>query len=358
MSTPWTVKSDADRVKLDQQHRAEVMFSVGNTGDRPDRAVFDVVTDPAVQDWFAVEEPQRFVPGAGTVRYKVTATAPAAATPGRYQMQGRVYSLDSAPEETSVLSGKVVIEIPGAPPLPRRRPPWLLIGAGALTLVIVIVVVLVVVLGGGPAKEQALSPTVVVPDITKLPEDQAMASLLSAGLTPKVKHRQVVTLGPATQSFQPGLAVARGTVIDVVFQVHLAPPVILTPKPPYSTLPSVPGDPMGAQFGLVASSLNVTWTQPEPYVTSWRVLIQANVCAIKNDQATLNTDTFLNPDSSALTTTPSFTTLRYYVPTFTTSPNNLLPYGCGDEYVRVAALDDFGTMGATSSPVQYGLATK
>jgi hypothetical protein len=353
MSTQWTISSDADRLKLDPARHGEISFTVANAGDAPERAMFDVVTDPATQAWYTVAEPQRLIPGGGSVRYTVSTAIPAEAPAGRYQVQGRVYSLDSAPEETSVLSNRVVVEIAGATPLPKRRwPPWLLIGAG-VAVVALIVTVLVLVLRPHGTKQADLPATVVVPDITALPEAQALDKLVQTGLQPRVKHRQSSTAAPATQSYQPGLAVARGTVVEVVFAVQLAAPVIGAPPGPYSTLKAVPGDPIAARYGMVASTLTVTWTQAEPYVASWRVTVQQNACATVVNNGALSTATYLNPDLSVVVTARTFTTVRYYTPVFTYTPHS-----CGDEYVRVAAIDDFGNIGQFSPARQYGLATK
>ena len=96
----------------------------------------------------------------------------------------------------------------------------------------------------------------------------------------------------------------------------------------------------------------MTWTQPEPFVAAWRVTIQQNICAIVSNTGSLNSGSYLNPDLSVVVTTRSFTTTRYYTP----SPG-VAPSSCGDEYVRVAAIDDFGNLGPFSAARQYGLAT-
>ena len=356
MSTPWTVISDIDQFRLDDRRRGEVTFTITNTGDRPDRAMFEIVTDPAAQAWFTVEEPQRFIPGGGSVRYKVSADLPIGAPAGRYQIQGRVYSLDSVPEETSVLSGRVVVELAGAAPQPKRRPLWLIIGVAAVAAAVVVgtvVVVVVVATAGSGEDERNLSSTVVVPDVTRLPEDRAAVILERAGLKARFKHRHVSATVPNTQSFQPGLAVARGTVIEVVFAVRLSPPNITAPAAPYTILPPVPGDPIAARWVETASLLQVAWTQPEPWVRSWRVLILDNVCAQKNDDRVVNYDTYLSPDLNLAVNTPSFTTVRYFA-----SVSGVRPRSCGDEFVRVAAVDDFGNIGPFSVARQYGLATR
>lgn len=124
MKSTWVVTTAAPQISLDAQRAGELTFTVTNASRVPARAVFEIAaadgTDPA---WFSVAEPQRLVqPGASvSVLVKVKVAADAAA--GTYTVQGRVYSADEAPEEHSVLSGRVAVEIKPAPqPVAKSRP--------------------------------------------------------------------------------------------------------------------------------------------------------------------------------------------------------------------------------------------
>src|SRR5262245_6105291 len=111
MATKWVITTASDRIALDGTGSGETTFTVSNPSARIDRAVFDVVPgDGADAAWFTVDEPQRRVPGNGSVSYLMKVAVPAGATAGAYTVQGRVYSADSAPEEDSVLSGRLAVE--------------------------------------------------------------------------------------------------------------------------------------------------------------------------------------------------------------------------------------------------------
>lgn len=122
MTTEWVITAAAERVELDAHNRGETTFTVTNPASAPDRVVFEAVAGGGADGtWFTVEEPQRLVTGGGSVSYLVRIAVPAGAAPGSYSLQGRAYSADTAPEESSRLSGRVALE---ARPTVRPARPW------------------------------------------------------------------------------------------------------------------------------------------------------------------------------------------------------------------------------------------
>lgn len=140
MPTPWVVTAGTDTVPLDASRGGEVTFTVTNPGTVQDRAVLDVVPgEGAERSWFTVAEPQRLLPAGNSVSYLVKIAVPPLGPPGSYTVQARVYSADTAPEESSTLSNRVAFTVAGAP-APKRRPWWLFAVVGALVLVVLAVV--------------------------------------------------------------------------------------------------------------------------------------------------------------------------------------------------------------------------
>jgi hypothetical protein len=143
MSTPWVVTAGADSVPLDASRGGEVTFTVTNPGPVPDRAVFDLVPgDGAERSWFTVAEPQRPLTPGASVPYLVKVTVPGTAPAGSYTVQARVYSADTAPEESSSLSNRVALTVAAIDRKPR--PWWLLVVAGLVVVVLGVVVWLIV----------------------------------------------------------------------------------------------------------------------------------------------------------------------------------------------------------------------
>jgi hypothetical protein len=118
MATTWRITPGTDRVQLGAERQADITFTVTNDGPVDDRAVVDMVPgDPAERAWFAVAEPQRLVPRGASVPFLVHMAVPPGVPPGARWVQARVYSADTAPEESSMLSDRVTFDVPGAMPV-------------------------------------------------------------------------------------------------------------------------------------------------------------------------------------------------------------------------------------------------
>jgi hypothetical protein len=135
---PWTIAATVERVELDPTGRTETTFTVTNNGPVDQRLVFDVVrSDNAGQIRVSVPDPQRLVPHGGSVSFLVKLAVPTGAPAGSHWLAGRVYSADGAPEESSVLSDRVAVEVAPTAPTPRRNV-WLwLIPAAVLVIVVI-----------------------------------------------------------------------------------------------------------------------------------------------------------------------------------------------------------------------------
>ncbi|WP_426513866.1 PASTA domain-containing protein [Dactylosporangium sp. McL0621] len=342
MSTSWVVTTAAERIALDDAKQGETTFTVTNPGARADRAVFEVVPgDNADPAWFTVDQPQRQVAASGSASFLLAVAVPAGAAPGTYEVRGRVYSSSEAPEESSVLSNRIVFDVPAPPAAPRRRMPlWIIAVATGLVVVTGIVVTLVVTLGGGedraaPQPAVAASGPVTVPDVTQLNEAQAAFELRRNGLVPGVvKHRNDSTRTDTVveQSVKAGATLQKGDVVGLVIAVRLAPPAPKTAD--------------NATISMKNGKLE--WDQAEPYVTHWAVAYWPKVCIGQN------------PPALACAYVPLAIVrvdTRSAVPPLQPARANLspAPYDMysqdfdGTFQWTVAAVDDFGVVG-TASP--------
>ena len=351
MSTQWVVTNAADRIVLDDQKQGETTFTVSNPSSRADRVVFDVVAgDGAEPAWFSVDDPQRLVPATGSVAYLVKVAVPADAPPGSHSVQGRVYSADSAPEESSVLSGRILFDL-AAPAAAPRRKPWWILAVAALVVVVVGVVTWVVVASGGnpaptpvakasPLASRSAAPTrsatpgpATVPNLVSLAEKQATDALAAAGLTVgKVQHKQdpanagkVLQQNPVAPT-----TIAAGSKVDLVVAVSLAAPGITSPA-------------NGGGFGR-GSSVNVAWGQPESWVGGWQVNTSKQTCYYYIGQQ--YKDCRFDAEAGARVTS------RNYNASFSLNYQYLLNlgwYNTGPVRATVAAVDDFGNAGPSST---------
>ena len=349
MTTKWVITSAADKVVLDNQHAGEITFTVSIPTPSADRAVLEVVPgEGADASWFATTDPQRSVPGGGSVSYLVKVAVSADAIPGQRSVQGRVYSSDLAPEEGSVLSGRILFDVPGAAaPAPKRRPWWLL-AVAALVLVVVGVVVWLVVPSGnaapvaGPSRSASPSArptpprpsasptpaTATVPNLQGLSEADAVKQLTAVGLVEgKVQHKQnPAQAGKVLSQSATLTTVPVGTKVDVVVGVSLAAPSITSPG-------------NGQGFGQ-GSSVDVRWNQTETWVTTWHVSTQKQNCYYYIGHNYRDCAW----DAQADTTVG----IKLYTASFSLSYQPLLNlgnYNTGAVQATVAAVDDFGTAG-------------
>ncbi|MFB9445787.1 hypothetical protein Dvina_32650 [Dactylosporangium vinaceum] len=138
--TDWIVVAAAPEVPLSPDSRAEMTFTVTNPGEAHDRVVFVVEPEDGTSaSWFSVAEPQRTVPPHGSVAYLVALAVPPGSPPGTYALRGCAYSADTAPEETSRRSGRVVVAVPATAPPPKRQR-WPYAVAAGLVLVVLAVI--------------------------------------------------------------------------------------------------------------------------------------------------------------------------------------------------------------------------
>ena len=381
MATKWVITTPSDHVELDETQQGQVAFTVTNPSARTDRVVFDVVPgDGADPAWFTVEEPQRRVAADGSVTYLVRAAVPATAPPGTYSVQGRAYSADSTPEEDSVLGGRLVVQVAAKapPPPPKKRPWWILVVAG-LVVVVVVVVGLVVGLGGSHPPAPAPSAQLVgVPNVAKQSESQAATNLTVIGLkVGTVRHKVDAT--PDTviyQSVAGGAKVPTGTAVDLVVTTALAPPVMTAPKVPVpaaavagptvpvptspvlagasaSPVPSPSPSPSASRSAGPVPSDVLTWTDPDPFVHRWQVVIQQQVCA-------QIVSIFVPPPPCYILNTivvevdrPGYTPIlrngqRFVFAVYNVTATNVYQWS-------VAPVDDFGGVGGASAITMFAV---
>src|SRR5262245_15025982 len=125
MSTRWVVSTETERLVLDEQRQGMTTLTVTNTSAAADRAQVGLVTDDTAADWFTVDEPIRMVGAGASVPFQIRVTVPREAHVGEYAVQASVSSAESAPEEDSALSNRIVVEVPvPAVRVRRARPRW------------------------------------------------------------------------------------------------------------------------------------------------------------------------------------------------------------------------------------------
>jgi hypothetical protein len=347
MATQWVVTNAAERIDLTDKNSVDTTFTVSNKGRVADRAVFEVVPgDGADPSWFAVEDPQRVVPANGSAAYLVDVTIPPTAPAGSYSLQGRVYSADTAPEEGSVLSGRVLFQVGPQTPVKKPFPWWIPVAAGLLVLVIGIVTWLVLASGNEPAANAGPAPTapatsapadVKVPNLVSLTMDQATAELNGVGLTVgTVKHKhdpaqdgKILQQGAAAAATVPG-----GTAVDLVVGVSLAAPAI-----------TAPGN--GGSFGG-GTQVDVRWDQSEPWVPKWQIVTHKESCYywFAHETRDCRWDHQGNGEATAKTFRTAFN--LDYQPAL-----NLGRFNTGKVKATVYAMDDFGTLGPGAAVDYY-----
>ncbi|MGH9245620.1 MAG: PASTA domain-containing protein [Acidimicrobiales bacterium] len=277
IATGWVVKEAAPAFGLDDAGKAEVTFTVTNSGPVQDRAMFDIVPEgTADASWFLVDEPQRPVAPGDSAQYLVKVAVPAGATPGAYAIQGRAYSADRPPEESSVLSGRMAFEV--APPVKPASKPWWLIPIGVAVVAALAVVAFLVLRGDDVARgftKGTTVPPLVVPDLSSLTEEAATAALEEAGLAlGEVQHLHNPSAPPGQvtgQSIPANTEVESGTPVGLDVAITLAAPVLQSP-----------GD--GSAFATTTSPQPLTWA-PVEGAADYSVVVQRaeNFCLIPHD---------------------------------------------------------------------------
>lgn len=179
MTTEWAVVAAAEQFTLDDRNSGELTFTVSNPGAAPDTVVFDVAPGEGSQRaWFTVAEPQRVVPGQGSVSFLVRLAVPPGTPPRRYDMTGFAYSANTAPEESSRSSGRVTYDVRAAVP-PKRAPwPWL---AAAAALVLVVAGVVVWLVSRDEVPPTPAQPVVVTVEAESLVPGAAVQSPTGSG---------------------------------------------------------------------------------------------------------------------------------------------------------------------------------
>lgn len=346
MATQWVVTNAAERIDLTEKNSVDTTFTVSNQGRVADRAVFEVVAgDGADPSWFAVEDPQRVVPANGSVAYLVNVAIPPTAPAGSYSLQGRVYSADTAPEEGSVVSGRVLFGVGPQEPVKKPFPWWIPVAAGLLVVVISVVTWIVLAGGNEPAASAGPEPTTPassapadakVPNLVSLTMDQATAELNGVGLTVgTIKHKhdpaqdgKIIEQATAAATIVPG-----GSAVDLVVGVNLKAPSI-----------TAPGN--GGSFGG-GSQVDVRWDQTEQWVAKWRITTQKESCYywIAHETKDCQWDAQGSADADAKTFRTAFS--LSYQPAL-----NLGRFNTGKVRAFVAAMDDFGALGP-AAVVEY-----
>lgn len=230
MATEWAITTAAERVPLDAKNHGEITFTVTNQGPAPDRAVLEAVPgDGADRTWFAVNEPQRFAPPGGSIAYLLATTVPPGTPAGTYWVQGRVYSADTAPEETSRLSNRVAFEVKPTVSPNKKRQWWPYAVAAGLVVVVLVVVGLFVFRPRGVPTPAA---GVATPDVTNQPRAEAERILTENGLT---LGEVTEVVDPARDSGivigqvpRPGEAVRKERTVDLTVVANPAPRHTLT----------------------------------------------------------------------------------------------------------------------------------
>jgi len=380
MPTKWVVTTPVDRIELDETQQGQTTFTVTNPTNRVDRVYFDVVVgDGADEAWFTIDEPQRRVPANGSVSYLIKTNIPATAKPGNYSVQGRAYSADSAPEEDSVLSSRLAVEVKAkAAPVVKKKFPWWIVVVAGLVVIVLVVVGILVFGGGGGTTATPPAEQVTVPDLAKQSEGQARTNLSAFGLSVGTIRHKFDDKSPDQviyQSVAGGGKADKGSPVDLVITSALAQPTITAPANnatvPLSAVSAhvqpVPANPAPTPTGSAAPTTKptatasastppatpdlVTWTDSDAFVTHWQVTLTQQLC-VTNLVITRTPSCFAVELSATTVDKPSFSPIlpgpANFANPYAIAAGTTATYG-----VVVAAVDDFGTAGQNSPVITF-----
>lgn len=354
MTTDWAVTAATERIDLDAARKGSITFTVSNPGPVQERAVLDVVPgDNAEASWFRVELPQRVITPQSSVAYAVVVQPPATAAAGDYWFQGRVYSADYPPDETSKFSSRIAFSIGAAS---KPFPWWIIVAAFILVIVLGVVGWLVFAPGNSPDVKTSPSANaakkIAMPVLTGLTEADATSTLSAKGLKAgTVKHRQRPEAAGTVlrQGVAQGTEVDPGTPVDLEVAVSL-PAVAL----------SAPSN--GATFPKGSAFPSLSW-QPAAGAASYRVKVQTEGCVflLLNVACTYSEDDHFGGSYSS-----------YHARSFlTTTANTIAPKielrvqpdvpragHSGNVRWMVQAVDDFGATGPESGYFTFHIALR
>ncbi|WP_051114083.1 PASTA domain-containing protein [Actinopolymorpha alba] len=256
----WVISPIPERTELGPSGSGEVSFPVTNEGPVADDAVFEAVPgEGAVKTWFTVPSPQKRVDAGTSVEFVLTVEIPPGSPAGTYWLQGRVYSANTAPEESSTLSNRVTFEVKPTPPKPK---PWWLLAVAGLVIVVAAVAAFLLL----------RSDEVTMPDLAagKTTPAQAKKDLEARGLkvgTVRYRHQPSEAGTVVRQSVSPNTEVSPGTRVDLIVAVTLAAPALESPA-------------SGTTIGVADNVPALTWQKVE-YAASYQVDVRKESCTFR-----------------------------------------------------------------------------
>lgn len=134
----FSITSPDTSVKLDEQGRGSISFTVSNIAGRELEGRARIEPDePGQSGWYTIEgEPQRTFGADETHQYTVQIDAPSDAPPGRYGLKLEVDSVEN-PDEDYAVGPQVAVEVtPSEEKATKGAFPWWIVAVGAGVLVI------------------------------------------------------------------------------------------------------------------------------------------------------------------------------------------------------------------------------
>lgn len=194
MSRTFEITAPAERVRLGQDGRGQMVFSVTNRSNVVERVTTSFAPSGATRaEWLSLSgEPQRELSAGATDQLIVEAQFPPATPAGAYPFRLRISSANNRTSEEYDESPLVTFEMP-AVAMPKKRP-WWIFAAAAAVLLVVIVAVILLTKSRGPE----------VPDVVKKEAVEAIRAVQSAKLAtqlafavdPSVEKGHVIRTDP------------------------------------------------------------------------------------------------------------------------------------------------------------------